>query len=132
MPAPFRHSLAILLVPAFVACSAASPRSADSASGLVTYLGVGNADAGRDLIGHFGCGACHVVPGATDANSHIGPSLAHVGSRTFVGGMVANTPDELVRWLMNPQAIKPGTAMPNFGLSRRDASDIAAYLYTLR
>jgi cytochrome c1 len=31
-----------------------------------------------------------------------------------------------------PQAIEPGTAMPNLDVREQDARDIAAYLYTLR
>jgi cytochrome c1 len=37
-----------------------------------------------------------------------------------------------VRWLVNPQAVEPATAMPNLGLSQEQAQDIAAYLYTLQ
>jgi len=98
----------------------------------VSHLGVGNADAGRELVAHFGCGSCHVAPGVAGANARIGPSLAHLGGQAYIAGVVVNTPGELVRWLMDPPAVKPGTAMPNFGLSRRDATDIAAYLLSLR
>ena len=52
--------------------------------------------------------------------------------RTFIAGEVPNTPDFLVRWIEVPQAIEPGTAMPNLGVPEGDARDIAAYLYTLR
>jgi cytochrome c len=34
-------------------------------------------------------------------------------------------------WLMNPPGVDPKTAMPNMGVNTKDASDIAAYLYTL-
>jgi cytochrome c1 len=37
----------------------------------------------------------------------------------------------MVRWLQAPQKLKPGSAMPDLGLSERDARDIAAYLETL-
>jgi cytochrome c1 len=49
-----------------------------------------------------------------------------------VAGEVPNTPRFMVRWIENPQAIEPGTAMPNLGVSDAQARDIAAYLYTLR
>jgi cytochrome c2 len=35
----------------------------------------------------------------------------------------------MVRWLMHPQALIPGTGMPELGMTERDARDIAAYLY---
>jgi cytochrome c1 len=37
-----------------------------------------------------------------------------------------------VQWLREPQAVHPGTAMPDLDVSERDARDIAAYLGTLR
>jgi cytochrome c len=38
----------------------------------------------------------------------------------------------MIRWLENPPAVDSKTAMPNMGVTGRDARDIAAYLYTLR
>ena len=49
----------------------------------------------------------------------------------MVAGLVPNTPDELVRWIVMPQSMVPGNAMPNLGISDGEARDIAAYLYTL-
>ena len=43
-----------------------------------------------------------------------------------------NDPHHLVRWVMTPQEMKPGTAMPDLGLSEQQARDVAAYLYTLQ
>jgi cytochrome c1 len=38
----------------------------------------------------------------------------------------------MARWLRAPQALAPLTAMPNLGMSERDARDIAAFLATLK
>jgi cytochrome c1 len=38
----------------------------------------------------------------------------------------------MTAWLRDPQAIVPGNAMPNVGLTEKDARDVAAYLFTLR
>ena len=46
--------------------------------------------------------------------------------------MPNNGPDDVKRWIMNPQALKPGTAMPNLGLSDDDATKIVAFLETLK
>ena len=91
------------------------------------------AAAGQMLIAQKGCGACHTVPGVAGANGVIGPSLAGVASRTsLAGGAVPNTsPDDLKRWVLNPPAVKPGTSMPNLGLSDDEATKIVAYLETL-
>jgi cytochrome c1 len=62
----------------------------------------------------------------------VGPPLILFGERTMIAGELPNTPDNLVRWLENPQMIENGTAMPDLGLTVDQAYDIAAYLYTLR
>lgn len=92
----------------------------------------GNADRGERLLGRYGCGACHMIPGVRAAVGTVGPPLTAFGRRANIGGEAPNEPEQLVLWLRNPQAIEPGTAMPNLGVTDRDARDLAAYLYTLR
>lgn len=92
----------------------------------------GDAMAGRKLIGNYGCGSCHVIPGIGGANGMVGPPLTHFAQRAFIAGQVTNNADFLVRWITVPQAIEPGTAMPNLGVTEGQARSIAAYLYTLR
>jgi cytochrome c len=92
----------------------------------------GSADAGRTAIVRHGCGACHMIPGIQRAEGRVAPPLNAFGDRAYVAGVVANTPDDLIRWLRDPPAVNPGTAMPNLGLTEAEARDIAAYLYTLR
>ena len=92
---------------------------------------VGNASRGAALISWYGCGACHSIPGVPGANSLVGPPLEHFAQRGYVAGMLRNTPDNLIRWIRDPQKIVPGNAMPALGIDSRDAHDIAAYLYTL-
>ena len=92
----------------------------------------GNAEHGKQLINAYGCGACHIVPGIQGARGLVGPPLLYFGQRTMIAGELPNTPDNLVRWIENPKAIEPKTAMPDLGLAADQANDIAAYLYTLR
>jgi cytochrome c oxidase subunit 2 len=89
---------------------------------------------GAALIQQKGCGACHTIPGIPGATGVIGPNLAGVASRNRIaGGAVANNgPDDLKKWIMNPPAVKPGTAMPNLGLTDDEATKIVAYLETLK
>jgi len=89
---------------------------------------------GAALIPQKGCGACHTIPGIPGATGNIGPNLAGVASRNRIaGGAVPNNgPDDLKRWIMNPPALKPGTAMPNLGLTDDEATKIVAYLETLK
>jgi cytochrome c1 len=50
----------------------------------------------------------------------------------MLGGVLPNTPENMARWIRAPQEVAPLTAMPNLGVTQRDARDIAAYLATLR
>jgi cytochrome c oxidase subunit II len=77
------------------------------------------------------CASCHELRG-TSAAGLVGPDLTHVGSRYSLAGVtLVNTLRSLTDWIANPQAIKPGDRMPDLGLSRRDAHDIAVYLESL-
>lgn len=49
----------------------------------------------------------------------------------MLAGRVPNTPQDMIAWIQDPQAIEPGTAMPNLRVDERSARDMAAYLYTL-
>ncbi len=73
-----------------------------------------------------------MIPGVNGARGKVGPPLTDWSERVYIAGQVPNSTDFLVRWLEMPQAIEPGTAMPNLRVTEGDARDIAAYLYTLR
>jgi cytochrome c oxidase subunit II len=78
------------------------------------------------------CVKCHRVRG-TSAQGSYGPDLTHLMSRqTLASGMVPNTPENLDAWVKDPQQIKPGCLMPDFGLSEAERNDIVRYLRTLR
>src|SRR5262249_25701384 len=88
--------------------------------------------AGRSAFLAQSCVNCHRVRG-TPARGGYAPDLTHLMSRkTLASGMVENPPENLRRWVVDPQQIKPGCLMPAFGLSDRDCDDIVRYLLTLR
>jgi cytochrome c1 len=87
---------------------------------------------GHEALSQYACNACHIIPGVTGSDVHVGPSLDGIGSRTLIAGTLANTPENLARWLRETQKVKPGTAMPQLGVMDEDARDMAAYLGTLR
>lgn len=91
----------------------------------------GDAQRGAELIEVYGCPACHTIPGIRGADALVGPPLTGWSERVYIAGAVANTPENLILWLQDPQAIEPGTAMPNMGVTEQIARDIGAYLYTL-
>lgn len=104
----------------------------------------GDPEAGRRLYFDLGlthCSGCHGSPGGPGAQAVPGradsPSLAGVGGRLSEGAIRL--------WLVAPQAIRPGTAMPSFYaagqrddpedplfgeplLSAAEIEDIVAYL----
>jgi cytochrome c2 len=92
----------------------------------------GDPARGVVYIRKYGCAACHTIPGIEGARGMVGPPLTGIAARTYLGGQLPNTPDNMMRWIENPQGIERGTAMPNLGVSHDEARHIAAYLYTLR
>jgi cytochrome c oxidase subunit 2 len=79
-----------------------------------------------------GCAKCHTIV-ASEPSSGKGPSLAHLATRETLGGGVArNTPENLMLWLTDPQAAKPGNRMPNTPLTDDERRTLLAYLESLR
>lgn len=117
-----RAGVVTLAMPLLTACGEQPPQ---------TQIAGADAERGREVIQAYGCIACHTVPGIPGPASNVGPPLAAFAKRAYIGGVLPNTPDDLVRWLRNPPAVDSRTAMPNVGLSEADARDVAAYLYTL-
>ncbi|MBI4495237.1 MAG: cytochrome c oxidase subunit II [Chloroflexi bacterium] len=92
----------------------------------------GKAQEGAQVFARSACVGCHTVAG-TPAQGKIGPNLTHVGSRTSLAGAVLdNTPENLARWLRDPQEVKPGNQMPNLHLSDVDIEALVAYLESLK
>lgn len=91
----------------------------------------GDVERGKSAVLRYGCAACHAIPGTANQGSNVGPPLDRIAKRAYLGGVLPNTPADMVRWLQNPPQVDPRTAMPNLGMSEAEAKDIAAYLYTL-
>jgi cytochrome c oxidase subunit 2 len=85
----------------------------------------GEAAMGAKLFNTMGCANCHLT--------NVGPNLTHISTRETIGaGVLTNTPENLKKWLLNPQAYKPGSYMPNMKLSDQQVNQIVAYLETLK
>jgi putative membrane protein len=91
----------------------------------------GDPRSGKEAIRKYGCPACHSIPGIRGANALVGPPLGGIASRSYIAGVLSNTPAHMIQWIRNPPAIDSKTAMPNMNVTERDGRDIAAYLYTL-
>jgi cytochrome c oxidase subunit 2 len=89
------------------------------------------ASAGRRIFEKTSCINCHTIAG-TPANGRFGPDLTHVMSReTIASGVVPNTPENLRRWILNPDDIKPGSRMPAMNLSGQELDAVTAYMASL-
>lgn len=91
----------------------------------------GDAQRGEAKLAQLECGACHVIPGIPGAIGRVGPTLAGYSQRSYVAGKFPNEPETLVRFILDPPAMAPLTAMPAVRMADQDARDIAAYLYEL-
>jgi cytochrome c oxidase subunit 2 len=87
---------------------------------------------GQRVFLSSGCAVCHTI-GGTAAQAFVGPPLTHVMSRaTIAAGALANTRANLMAWITNPQAIKPGTRMPVVPLTGPQLAALVDYLETLK
>lgn len=78
------------------------------------------------------CIMCHTIQG-TPAGATIGPNLTHIASRaTLAAGTLPNTRGHLSGWIVDPQAIKPGTRMPPNSISAQDLQALLDYLQSLK
>jgi putative membrane protein len=95
-------------------------------------IGRGDPQAGRARIREVGCQSCHHIDGLRGPEGNVGPPLDSLPARMTIAGKLSNTPDDLVYFLMHPQAVVPGGAMPDLGLDERAARDITAFLLSGR
>jgi cytochrome c oxidase subunit II len=90
------------------------------------------ASQGQRIFETTACINCHTVAG-TPANGRFGPDLTHLMSRdTIAAGAASNTAENLRLWILNPNAIKPGSLMPAMELNDQDLDALTVYLETLR
>jgi cytochrome c2 len=89
----------------------------------------GEPQKAKSAIRQYGCAACHDIPGIRWPGGLAGPSLSGMADRLYVGGVVKNTPGNLVRWIVDPKQFNARTAMPVTGISESEARNVAAYLY---
>ena len=124
-----RASRSAALAAAVIVVVAAAGCNRETSPGQDELATGGNAAHGKQLIVHYGCGACHTI-GGVDAIGKVGPALTSIKSRAYIAGVLTNTPAHLEKWIMDPTEISPKTAMPDLHVGEADARDIVAYLYT--
>jgi len=86
---------------------------------------------GATIYSNSPCTTCHTISGVSSGK--LAPNLTHFGSRTtLAGGMLENNPQNVAAWVRDPDKLKPGALMPKLGLSDEQASQLAAYLESLK
>lgn len=89
------------------------------------------AEEGQRVFMHSACINCHAIAG-TVATGRFGPDLTHLASRdTLASGPIRNTPENLRKWIEDPDTMKPGSLMPAMHLSDHELDVITAYLTQL-
>ncbi|MEF0942437.1 c-type cytochrome [Rhizobium sp. BR 362] len=92
--------------------------------------GGGDPSRAPPIFRRYGCTGCHQIPGIPGADGQVGGALSGLQQRVYIAGVVNNTGDNLVHWIVSPQDFSPRSAMPRTGISEAEARDVAAYLYT--
>ena len=120
---------AVSVLGVFLASNAISTRQreVDVASSLTT----GDSFRAPSIFRRYGCTGCHTIPGVAGADGQVGGPLAGISKRVYVGGVLPNSTENLVGWIVSPQSYSPRTAMPASGISDAEARDLVAYLYSL-
>lgn len=134
MPASLRWMLVLLVsgsAAAAVAVATLQWQERDRRRVLAAEHAAGDPDAGRAALQRHGCGGCHRIPGVAGASGKVAPDLSGLAERSYLAGRVVNRPDEVIRWIRDPRAIDPQTAMPDLDVNEADARDMAAYLYAI-
>lgn len=117
-----------LAASAIVCAVAACDERPDARSHIVEG---GDPVSGGRLVARYGCGTCHEIPAISRANGTVGPPLTSMARQAYIGGILPNNPENLVRWIVDPTALDPRTAMPDLDMSEAEARDAAAYLYAV-
>ena len=75
---------------------------------------------GKALYKELGCAGCHRIQGVGEA---FAPDLSYVGD--------TRNRDWLMRHFQDPQALVPGSVMPNFELNEEEMKDLTNYMLSL-
>ncbi|GGN49091.1 cytochrome c oxidase subunit II [Oceanobacillus indicireducens] len=87
------------------------------------------AQEGQDLFQN-NCMGCHALGSAP---SGVGPNLTNFGDRTHFVGYLEPTKENLVKWITDPESIKPGNLMTGtYDVTEEEADKIAEYLMQLQ
>jgi mono/diheme cytochrome c family protein len=87
-------------------------------------------ERGEIVLRQYACHACHQIDGVVGPDANVGPALVNWPSRRYIAGTLPNTPDNLVRWIVDPAEVSPGTLMPDLDVSEAHAREMADFLFS--
>jgi cytochrome c oxidase subunit 2 len=109
--------------------AATPPPGSIAQRGMQFFFGTGPAGEGGQCI------QCHAI-GGTDAAATAAPNLTHFAATThecFAGCDFATVDEAALKaWLADPNAVKLGAKMPDYGLTPDQIDALVAYLYSLK
>jgi cytochrome c oxidase subunit 2 len=109
---------------AWVAAQLAPPREPDPVTEPTRA-------AGRAHYLRNACRGCHGIRGTSEGP--VGPDLTHFASRGSIGGgLLSRSDEDLKRWLLHADKLKPGSTMPGFrDIPPRQLEELVRYLQGL-
>ena len=108
----------VAILAAAIAWSPLGPRDPEPAGWTAP---IGDPEAGRVALARLGCSSCHAIDGIRAAGGQVGPPLSDLRSRRYVAGRLPNTPENLVRFIVDPRGVSPGTLMPDLDVIELEA-----------
>ncbi len=121
--------------PAVAQATTAATKGSGEGSGTGAGTGGGTGGGGgpaEELFKSKGCVACHTVAEVEGAVGTIGPVLDGLASRAQLTSGLPVTKENVADWIRDPGAVKPGTIMPNLGVSEDEIEKLAVWLMTLK
>lgn len=88
-----------------------------------------SAERAQITLRQYACHNCHLIDDVVGPITYVGPPLTQWRKRKFIAGTIANTPENLVRWILEPQAVNPATLMPDLDVTETHARYMARYLF---
>jgi cytochrome c len=128
-PLPLICAIACIILAGGLWGAATLWSQASEANAVARVLTGGDPIRAPSIMTRYGCVGCHTIPGVPGADGVVGGALAGLRQRVIIAGVLPNTADNLINWIVRPQAFSPRSAMPATGISPGEARDVAAWLY---
>ncbi len=85
----------------------------------------------KTVFRQYACHSCHRIEGVVGPKSFAGPALENWGKRKYLAGSLPNNEENLMRFISDPQAVRPGSLMPKLDVAPSHAREMARYLLEL-